>query len=98
MVPRRIMSVLQKKRVTRVCVAHGHSAVVTDEGHLFTFGKTLLPLSLPHNPPPQGSSAPLIRGEAVDKPNPIITGENDDSGPDIYVDDEAWATPILEKN
>jgi len=56
LVPRRIMSVLQKKRVTRVCVAHGHSAVVTDEGHLFTFGKTLLPLSLPHNPPPQGSS------------------------------------------
>jgi len=40
--------------------------------------------------------AALLRCEAVDQPKPAITGEYDDSGPDIYVDDEAWATPILE--
>jgi len=41
--------------------------------------------------------AALLRCETVDQPNPLITGEYDDSGPDIYVDDEAWATPILDK-
>lgn len=40
--------------------------------------------------------AALLRVEAVEELNPPITGEYDDSGPDIYVDDEAWATPILE--
>jgi len=40
--------------------------------------------------------AALLRCEAVDTPNPAIMGEYDDSGPDIYVDDEAWATPILD--
>eukprot|EP01087_Luapelamoeba_hula_P007730 TRINITY_DN1897_c0_g1_i1.p1 TRINITY_DN1897_c0_g1~~TRINITY_DN1897_c0_g1_i1.p1 ORF type:complete len:401 (+),score=87.28 TRINITY_DN1897_c0_g1_i1:124-1203(+) len=40
--------------------------------------------------------AALLRVEAVAEPTPAITGEYDDSGPDIYVDDEAWATPILD--
>jgi len=40
--------------------------------------------------------AALIRVEAVGAPLPIVTGEYDKHGPDIYMDQEAWATPILD--
>ncbi|KAL6041308.1 N(4)-bis(aminopropyl)spermidine synthase [Balamuthia mandrillaris] len=40
--------------------------------------------------------AALLRVECVGVPSPLITGAYDDQqGPDIYLDDEAWATPIL---
>jgi predicted methyltransferase len=39
----------------------------------------------------------VLRVEAVIGPNPIVTGYYDDSKGDIYMDDEAWATPVLDK-
>jgi len=39
--------------------------------------------------------AALLRCELVGEAKPVVTGEYDTSGPDIYVDDEAWATPII---
>jgi len=39
--------------------------------------------------------AAVLRCELIDEPKPIVTGRYDRE--DIYVDDEAWATPILDK-
>jgi len=38
--------------------------------------------------------AALIRGELIDEPKPAVTGVYEVDH-DIYVDDEAWATPVL---
>jgi len=40
--------------------------------------------------------AALLRVEAVGAPKPLIVGEYDRHGPDIYMDSEAWATPVLD--
>jgi len=40
--------------------------------------------------------AAVFRVEAVAMPVPKVTGEYDRHGPDIYMDNEAWATPILD--
>jgi len=39
--------------------------------------------------------AALIRGELVDEAKPAVTGVYE-HGPDIYMDSEAWATPVLD--
>jgi len=39
--------------------------------------------------------AAVLRCELIGEPKPIVTGKYDRE--DIYVDDEAWATPILDK-
>jgi len=40
--------------------------------------------------------AALLRCELIDEPNPPITGKFEVDY-DIYMDDEAWATPQLDK-
>jgi len=39
--------------------------------------------------------AALLRCELIDQPKPAITGKYE-AGHDIYMDDEAWATPVLD--
>jgi len=40
--------------------------------------------------------AALLRGELIDEPKPAVTGVYE-ADHDIYMDDEAWATPVLDK-